>query len=267
MQTALTTGRIFTIYMRQAFYHRAAALSTIFVWIVRSGVTCMVYTSIYALLNHNTIRNVSYDTAISSLLLAVVYAGFGTREIGKQINVEYKAGLISVWANKPLPYMFLKMAEVVGRNIPSMLGLLLFLVGFWVIGDHFPQTDHITLRIGAGLIVLLLGLILSVCIYTMIGLSAFFLGDSQSVYMVIDKLMMLFGGVYIPIAFYPGWLRLIGESTPFGATTYVTQIFMVDFLDRLPRFLITQSIWLVVMVVALIALNRAANRQITVNGG
>ena len=258
---------VFLIYVWQSFYHRSAAISMILVWGVRIGVTVVLYHGIYKILGGGTIRNISYEVAVSSILLGMIYAGFGGREISRVITPEYKAGVMSVWLNKPISYSLLKVAEVTGKSMPTALGLIGCSIIFWSIGSNLPHVDHLVLRSVCGLVLLILGMIIAICLNTMVGLSTVFLQESAPVFAIVDKLAMLFGGIYIPMGLLPHWLRFAGESSPMGAAILVNQTFYPDFFINFPRFIVTQIAWLVVSILALRFMIRVANRHMTVNGG
>lgn len=267
MKHIATIWNVFLIHLRQALYHKTAALAMVAVWGTRIGVTILLYTAVYNVMHTGEVKGLTYEVAVAGMLLGMFFAGFATREIGRQIDSEHKVGALTVWVNKPVSYVALKMVEIVGKGIPTALALLVSSVIFWMVSGHFPNVDHLPMRIFGGVLVLLMGLVISACIYTMVGLCAVFIHDSRPVYMVVDKLMMLFGGTYIPVGFFPQWLRLTGETLPIASTTLISQIFYPDFLHNLPRFLLTQIVWFVVSLWVLRAFTRAVNKRITVNGG
>ena len=258
---------LFRIYVRQAFHHRKSAFTIVLSGVLRAGITIMLYAAIYKLLGHARVHNISYEVAISGIALSAVFYGFTSREVSFQINGENKSGLLEMWVNKPLSYAGLKITEVLGRSMPGVLGLVCVVILFWCSGNHFPDVDHpiIRLLIGCGLLVV--GLTISVCIFAMAGLSSVFLQDSRPVNQFMDRLVSIFSGAFIPIGFFPQWFRLIGESLPTGAATYMTQIFYPDFFANLPRFVLTQLIWLVICIWALYRFDQAVMRRLTVNGG
>ena len=267
MKQALTFLHIFVIHVRQSFYHKSAVLAMILVWMVRVGMTIILYTVIYDRIGGRSIRGVTYETVLSSVLLGMIFAGFGTREITRLLNTEYKAGSFGIWVNKPLPYIILKAIEALGKAVPTGFGLLACALAYWVLSHHVPQADHYALRVMFGVILMLVGWVLSACIYTMIGLSAVFFHDARPVHLIVDKLLMLYGGTYVPVIFFPHWFRLTGELSPIASTTFITQTFYPDFLDNVPRFIVTQIIWLILAALALRKMMRMCNDRLTTNGG
>lgn len=267
IKQAATVWNVFLIHLRQAFYHKTAAMAMVAVWGSRIGVTILLYSAVYNIMHTGEVKGLTYEVAIGGMLLGMFFAGFGTREITRQIDTENKAGILTIWVNKPVSYVMLKIVEVVGKSIPTALGLIICSAVFWIGADHFPHIEWSTARVVGAVLVLVLGLIISACVYAMVGLCAVFIQDARPAFMIVDKLMMLFGGTYIPVGFFPRWLRLTGETLPIASTTLITQMFYPDFVENLPRFLVTQLFWLVVVIWGLFLFTRAANQRITVNGG
>ncbi len=258
---------VFCLYARQSFYHKSGALALIFTWGFRMGLTIILYGAIYALIGRSAVKNITFDVAVSGMLFFAFFSIFGTRMLNRLINNEYKAGGLEIWFTKPLPYVLLKLAEAVGTNVPAIIGLGVSSIVYWLCAHGDFTIDHAALRLLCGAILFLQGLIISVFIYGLVGLSAIFLTESKPIWFIVDKLIMVFGGIYIPIGFFPHGFRLLGETLPTGAATYASQTLYPDFFANLPRFALTQIVWLVVLGYSLFAVNRLAHKRLTVNGG
>ncbi len=253
--------------VRQAWYHKKAASVSVMSWSIRMGMTILLYYFIYRLRNGDAVNGIDFQVAAGGMIIYAIYAGSGYRSLFPIINREFKTGGIEIWINKPINYIQLKIAEVFGKSIPVVLGLILAATAFWVLSGQFPQVGQMPLRIGAGFVLLLLGLLIATLLYALVGISAIWLIDAQPAYLILDKLIMIFGGAYIPIGFFPQTFRLVGELLPTGAAIYVTQLFYPDFLTNFPRFLITQIIWALVLLFVVYRAYISASTKLTVNGG
>ena len=258
---------VYAMNTRQAWFHRRAATASVLSWAIRMGLTILLYAFIYQLRNGAPVNGIDFKVAASGMVLYAIVLGFGYRDLFKTINREFKSGGIEAWLNKPISYIQLKVAESFGKNMPVVFGLVGAAGLFWLFSGQFPLVDGVWLRMFAGVILLGLGLAIATLLYVLVGLSVVWLQEAQPIYLILDKLIMIFGGAFIPIGFFPTALRLIGESLPTGAAIYVTQMFYPDFIANLPRFLITQVLWLGLLACAVMALSKAANAQLTVNGG
>lgn len=236
-------------------------------WTLRLGMTMILYAGIYDLMNAESIKGIDFPMAASSMLLYAVFSGFGTRDISRAIDMEFKSGVIEIWLNKPIPYLVLKTGQSVGKNIPAATAIITATMGFWFIGGFLPDVLDLPLRFLCGLVLLVFGLVAGTLLYSIIGLTSVFLHDGKAIYLINDKLIMVFGGIYIPIGFFPENFRLIGEALPTGSAIFVTQMFYPDLFENLPRFIALQIFWIGAMGFALYRLNKAVNNHMTVNGG
>ena len=258
---------VFKLQHRQAWYHKYTALGVVVSWGLRLLITVLLYAGIYHLIQQTSVKGITLPIAISSMVLYAFYSCFGGREMFRCINEEYLSGVMEIWLNKPLPYLGLKMAETLGKNIPAAVGMLIVGLALFFSSDLPRQTDHLTLRIALGVPLLVGGIIVSYMIYALIGLSAIWIEDARAVNMVHDKFIMVFGGIYVPIGFFPDWFRTLGEILPAGAPMFVGQIFYADFLANAPRFFALQIFWILIIGWSLARVNRSADRHLTVNGG
>jgi ABC-2 type transport system permease protein len=258
---------IFLLNMRQSFYYKGGAVAVTITWAFRVGITALLYTHIYKLLGVDQIKGVSLDVAISGMMFFAIYSLFSGREIPKRMTAENKSGGIEVWFSKPVPYLLLKLGEVWGKNVPSFIGIVVVSFLYWMTATHHQHIDQEILRLFCAVLLLFGGALISVMLYMLVALSAIFLVESRAINYIVDKLIMLFGGIYIPIAFFPTTFRTIAETFPTTAATFGAQFLYLDFFDNLSRFIAVQFFWIVVLYGALVYLNRLAHAHLTVNGG
>ncbi len=257
---------VLRLQTRQAFYHRVAVIAIIFLWGSRMGLTALLYYGIYDVLGTDTINGVDVSIATSSIILYAVFSGFGSRDMYRLINEDFKSGAIEVWLNKPVSYLIMKMGQNLGKDIPAGCALILMTGVFWAIMG-LPHAEDMGLRFILAVPLFLLGIILAHFLYALVGLSVVWLHDATATFFIVDKIVMIFGGAYIPIAFFPGTFRLIGEASPMGAALYVSQMFYPDFFDNYLRFISVMVFWVIATGWALIAVNKAMFNRMTVNGG
>jgi len=251
---------------RQAWYHKKAAIGMILTWSVRIALTVALYTGIYNIIGKSSVHSISLPIAISSMFIYAILVGFGGRDIYRIITSEYKSGAMEIWLNKPISYLILKAAENLGKNIPIAVGLTACTAFYWVI-NGLPDVDFTLMRFAFGTMLLFFGLIIITLLYILVGLAVVWLQDSAPLFQIVDKTIMVFGGIYIPISFFPPVFRLIGETLPTGAVLFTSQMFYADFFQNLPRFLITQIFWIVFLLIAVNKANQVAQQHLTVNGG
>jgi len=113
--------------------------------------------------------------------------------------------------------------ERVADGVGTLLARLLILV-FFGFGIAYAPSGGLAF---GGLLVLLCGALTAVVAATLnlifcaiIGLSAFFVEDTSSLYWVWQKLGFVFGGWMFPLDIYPDAVRTVANATPFPSLLY-----------------------------------------------
>jgi ABC-2 type transport system permease protein len=106
------------------------------------------------------------------------------------------------------------------------------------------------------------------CIAALIGLSAFVVEDVSAFEWIYSKVMFIFGGLLLPLDFYPTWLQQLSRFLPFSYTVYGPARFFVDpSLSRLFPLVAGQVFWLVLLGgLVWLFYNRGVQRLV-INGG
>jgi ABC-2 type transport system permease protein len=187
---------------------------------------------------------------------------------GDLIGGDIRTGDIAQRLIKPCPYHLQLVATshanavtaTLTRSVPILIAALFF------IGLVPPVSV-------AALLFFLLTAILGGAIYSLIDLcisySAFWLTDYWYLSWVRDALFTLFGGIMLPLWFYPGWLFAVCNFLPFKYAVYQP---VSVYLGRVPVNEIGKTFaWQIGWVIVLYALERLiwsrAQYKITVQGG
>jgi ABC-2 type transport system permease protein len=110
--------------------------------------------------------------------------------------------------------------------------------------------------------------VLHFCVTVMIGLSAFVAEDVSAFMWIYQKLAFLFGGMLVPLDFYPGWLQAIAKALPFSSITYgPARLFVTPTAELFVSVLTLQLIWIAILALLLIFAYRRGVAYLTVNGG
>jgi ABC-2 type transport system permease protein len=102
----------------------------------------------------------------------------------------------------------------------------------------------------------------------MIGLSAFVVEDVSAFTWIYQKLAFIFGGLLIPLDFYPQWLQMIAKALPFAAMIYgPSKLFVEPTWELLASVLFMQVVWILAIGATLLISYRRGVAYLTVNGG
>ncbi len=94
----------------------------------------------------------------------------------------------------------------------------------------------------------ILGGLIAILLYTLAGLSAFWVRKTLPAMLIIQKLIFLLGGLFAPVSLYSGWLRRLAEASPFAAGLYWPARQVIDpSLAAFWRALGWQVLWIAVL--------------------
>ncbi len=208
-----------------------------------------------------------FANAVWSMAMYFGIFWLGLRNIEKIFRTDIQSGNIEIYLLRPMNYIQQKVLTQIGLGLfPFVTAMLLsagvnyFLIGIPVVGMSFAPW------LLALVIILVLSQILTACLYVLCGLSGFWLEDSAPVYLVVSKLIMVFGGSWVPVAFFPQWLRLIAEFSPFGASVGISYAMYPDFADRFAVIVMSTVFWIIVSAALMYVVAKRAERNLTVNG-
>jgi ABC-2 type transport system permease protein len=183
-----------------------------------------------------------------------------------KIDEEIKTGSISYALQRPYNYILYHLFSFYGRVLPTLLGNLVCgtLAAFVLVGP-FPLT--ICGFFGAALAVLL-GYTLDFFLFFMLGLMGFWVEDVKPFSWLYSKSKLIFGGVLLPIAFFPASLQKFILLLPFSNLYYTASLIIVQFdIWLLLRCLSVQLVWIVILGCCARALFKRGVRHVTISGG
>jgi ABC-2 type transport system permease protein len=186
--------------------------------------------------------------------------------IGQTIDREVRTGDVAYTLVRPYSYAGYYLASYLGERLPRFAT---------------------TLAIGAALALLYVGpvplqpwaavaalvtLLVAMCIDFIgsfgIGLLAFWTEDTASINLIYDRLVMLLGGMMLPLAAFPKVIGDVARVLPFGVMVYGPAGLALGAPDAsFGRLSAQQAAWMLVAGAIVWLVYRAALRRITANGG
>ena len=130
----------------------------------------------------------------------------------------------------------------------------------------FPKLN-LLLFIPTLLITFILGTILALFIYAIIGLLSFFMQDVRPIYWITDKLVMLLGGSYLPVALFPKFMKILAYISPFGAINFTSSTVYSTWNNEVIIRILLQIIWIIIFGLLLIYVYKKAREKAMINGG
>lgn len=143
-----------------------------------------------------------------------------------EIENDIRSGDVAYQLLKPVSYLWLKISESIGAFIFRYLILMVIGIPFCIYLSEFVPPLHILLTtyILAGIAGLAF-----ILFHTTIGLLAFKLQDSSPIFWIWQRSSFLFGGLLIPLDFYPWYLKGISYLLPFASLLYAPARLVINF--------------------------------------
>lgn len=185
--------------------------------------------------------------------------------LSRTIAEAVKSGEIAYLLNRPYSFLLYQASVGVGDSLLRLaLNALTGGALVWATVGPPPDPRGWLLVLPA----IALAWTIDFCIAAMIGLIAFVTEETVAFEWIYGKLMLILGGVLIPLDFFPAWLRSIALAMPFACAIYgPARLFVEPDPARLLSLLMIQGIWVMALGLLLTALYRRGVAWLTINGG
>lgn len=129
-------------------------------------------------------------------------------------------GDIAYFLTRPLSYYAMRHFQGLGASLANAVIYFCFgfLIAYKLSGGLPADISIFPFLIVSGLLAILLDQIFQ----SIVGLTALWFQDASGIFLMYQKSMFVFGGLFFPLDIYPDWLRQIALHTPFGAMIYGT---------------------------------------------
>jgi ABC-2 type transport system permease protein len=192
------------------------------------------------------------------------WIALSTAAIHLRLEDDIRFGLLEPHLLRPKPYLLQKIAESLGDTLGRLIGLgAAALVALALSGRVLPPAIAFAYVAILGLS----GATIGVLLYTLVGLSAFWVRRVLPPYLIMQKSMFLLGGLFAPISLYPGWFYHAAIATPFAAYLFLAgnQV-IAPSAASFAQALLAQAAWIAITAALIALLWRAALRKILREG-
>ena len=254
-----------TAFRRQQIYrwaNIAGLLTNIAFGIIFSYVMIALYRVRSSAGGYNLLDALRYVWLVQSLVMTVMTFGW------YDLMLTIRSGEVVSDLSKPCDFYWYWFSREIGRScyyllyrgLPTYLaGMLLF--GFGVPGDLWGWL--------AFALSLPLGAMLGIAYRVLFNLAAFWIIEARAVGTLATVIALIFTGNYVPLPFFPAWLRIFASWLPFsGLMNVPAQIFLGKLAGTglLLEFL-RQTGWLIVMTLLVRYVTTLATRRVVAQGG
>jgi ABC-2 type transport system permease protein len=143
-----------------------------------------------------------------------------------QVQEEVKDGTLAVTLGRPYSYPLFHLSRAMGESIVKIVPMLLvgLLLGTLFVG---PLPGYFR-ALPLGIVLIVAGLVVTNLWMLLIGLLAFWTEEVSPFYWIVQKLVFIVGGLFLPIDLFPGWLAGIARVLPFAFSAYWPAYTMVS---------------------------------------
>ncbi len=143
------------------------------------------------------------------------------------IQEEVKDGTLAVTLSRPYSYVLYHLMRSMGESMVKVVPMLVLglALGILFVG---PLPGYLA-AFPFGLLLIVLGLLVTNLWIIAINLLAFWSEETLPYYWVVQKLIFVLGGLFIPVDLFPAWLAGVARYLPFAFSAYWPAITMVNF--------------------------------------
>lgn len=218
----------------------------------------------FAASGSDTINGLTLHDTMWYLMMAETIE-LGRPRVARTIAENVKDGSIAYLLNKPYDFMVYQFSFSMGETVFRSLMTAIFggMMVWWLAGPP-PELQNWLLA----LIAVLGAWVLNFLVNGIIGLAAFVSEEVAPYEWIYQKFAFIFGGLLIPLDFYPGWLQKIAFALPFPAMLYgPARLFVSPDPSLFVSVLWQQVLWILVLGILLVVAYRRGLARLTVNGG
>jgi ABC-2 type transport system permease protein len=256
-------GTILSVSLRNVFMYRGNMLGGLIFYALFIFVFFSLWGTIY---KGEEIAGYTLPQMIWYVCLTELIA-FGCRsDAYADMSQSIQSGAIAYELNRPYHYVFYRFFSSLGG---ILLNMTFYSAAALALGCLFvgPLPGFRLWALPFVLMSVALGVIIQFFSDLCLGLSAFFIEESRGVYFVYSKLVLMLG-TFIPVEFFPGWLRTVVRFLPFSYITWAPARMAVDFSwKHLSVALPAQLGWAAASVALSMLLYRRGVKKIHVQGG
>ncbi len=184
------------------------------------------------------------------------------------LALRVKDGQVAVDFLRPVNLQAATIATEAGASLFALIprGLPSVLLGAVAVGIALP-TSPVFYLLGA--VSLLLGIAISAATVYLIAVAGFWLVETRGLQILYMLASGFLGGLYVPIALFPPYLRIVAAATPFPSI----MMYPVDVLSGLggaggaAELVLAQLGWLTGVAAVGQLLTRAGRQRLEVQGG
>lgn len=266
MKKIRLASKIIKIIVKDRIHYPGRLIVDTVTMFARCGLLLLLYSYVFKL-NNGSISGTTFTVVAWSIFFYFIFSAMRLRDISRSIMQDVQSGNIEVLFSKPISYLFYKAWWQVGSGIYSFLVIaILGSLGLYLI-IGIPETMTVGIFFPSLILVTIGASFLTLVVYGLVGILAFWIEDIDPVFWIVDKAVMILGGSYLPIALFPAFMYKLALYSPFGASMFITHTVNTSWVSDWYFLIGIQIFWIIISGALLYFLFAKAKQRISVNGG
>jgi ABC-2 type transport system permease protein len=142
------------------------------------------------------------------------WIGLSVPAIHLKLEDDIRSGAVETYLLRPKAYLVQRFAESWGAMLVRLAATgAAAVIMLALSGRAWPAPAALAALVVLGPLGGTVGLLL----FTIAGLSAFWVRRTVPAFLILQKMLFLLGGLFAPVTLYPAWLRRLAEASPFAA--------------------------------------------------
>ncbi|MBK6769598.1 MAG: ABC-2 family transporter protein [Ardenticatenales bacterium] len=231
----------------------------IFMWVF-----IHLWRSTYATTGQASVRGLTLNDTLWYLVLAESIT-LSKPRVATAIALAVRDGSVAYQLSKPYNFLGYQAAVTVGDAL--VRGWVTVLLGGALVAVMIGPPPSM-LGWPLALVAVIAGWLIDFCMATLIGLMAFVIEDVAAFEWIYSKLILVLGGVLLPLDFLPDGFRRVAEALPFAYTTWApARLFVSPDPALFVRLFGIQLAWLAGLALLVAMVHRQCTTRLAVNGG
>ncbi len=261
------TLRAWVAVWRSAVLHRAAYLGEEILGGAFLVAILLVFHQLYSKVLPGGMVSQGYDANRVLWYVAMTEAILtAAPRLSGLVDAQVRSGHVATFLLRPISYVSYHRFRYLGEfTVTFPLRLLTVSLVSWLLAGPPPGGFFAFFAL---VVPVAMGTLLNFQINMTLALSAFWIEDPTPLFWVYQKTLFLFGGLLIPLAFYPDWVRQIAENTPLAyILSAPAQLALAPNWEGLLSCLTGQVLWFVILASLTEGLYRLGTRRLVIAGG
>ncbi|HZC17125.1 MAG TPA: ABC-2 family transporter protein [Caulobacteraceae bacterium] len=188
------------------------------------------------------------------------WIGLSVPAIHLRLEDDIRSGAVETHLLRPKAYLVQRFAESWGAMLVRMAVTgIAALVMLALSGRVWPTPPALAALVMLGPLGGTVGLLL----FTIAGLSAFWVRRTMPAFLILQKMLFLLGGLFAPVTLYPAWLTRLAKATPFAAHMFwPASLTVTPTAAQMADALVAQLLWIGLLASLAALIWRAGLRKV-----